>query len=160
MKKLIFTIGFIWLIGMHLNAQVISDSLKIANDNCATRLAKEYMLKMGTIENNKKNNPLRASELLKETEFEKESNGVFLISTLSTHRKKLIVLKKGDKIKLLTFNNVGESLKELISFLDDIKSNDEELLKYIDAVQLYIQYSKNTITVNNKIENSDWLNCK
>jgi hypothetical protein len=142
------------------NAQEVSDSLKITNDNCATRLAKDYMLKMGTVEQNQKQYHLRSSELLKGTDFEKESNGVFLISTFSAHRRKVIVLKKENQIKLLTFSNVGESLIELISFLDDIKSNNDELLKYIDAIQTYLEYSKNTIKANTKISNSEWVNCK
>lgn len=162
MKNLIFTVGFLWMIGINsINAQVASDSLKITNDNCATRLAKEYMLKMGTIElSQNRETFLRSSELLKGTDFEKETNGVFLISTFNAHRRKLIVLKKQNQIKLLTFSNVGESLIELISFLDNIKSSNDELLQYIDAIQTYIQYSNKTVKANSKISNSDWLNCK
>jgi len=55
---------------------------------------------------------------------------------------------------------LGESLTELIKFLDDTKSSNDELLKYVDAIQTYLKYSKNTIKANNKIGNSDWLNCK
>ncbi|TDO78257.1 hypothetical protein EV143_103512 [Flavobacterium chryseum] len=152
---------FLLILGTYyVNAQVVSDSIKITNDNCATRLAKEYMLKMGTIEQDQKQNPLlRSSELLKGTDFEKEANGVFLISTFNTHRRKLIVLKKGNQIKLLTFSNLRESLIELVAFLDDIKSSSDELLNYVDAIQTYLKYSKKTIKANNKIGDSDWLNC-
>lgn len=163
MKNLILTAGLLWMIiGIHsVNAQVVSDSIKITNDNCAARLAKEYMLKMGTIAQDQKQNPLlRSSELLKGTDFEKEANGVFLISTFNTHRRKLIVLKRGSQIKLLTFSNLGESLTELIKFLDETKFSNDELLNYVDAIQTYLKYSKNTIKANNKIGNSDWLNCK
>ncbi|MBZ4036687.1 hypothetical protein K6T82_18095 [Flavobacterium sp. 17A] len=162
MKNLIFTVGFLCLIGIHsANAQVASDSLKITSDNCATKLAKEYMVKMGTIDQvPKKDLLLRSSELLKGTDFEKESNGVFLISTFNAHRRKLIVLKKENQIKLLTFNNVGESLIELISFLDDSKTSNDELLKYLDAIQVYLKYSEKTIKAGNKINNSDWLKCE
>lgn len=161
-KKLGFKIAFLFLVILSsVNAQVAPDSLKITNDNCATRLAKEYMLKMGAIEQNQKQDPLlRSSELLKGTDFEKESNGVFLISTFNSHRRKLIVLKKGSQIKLLTFSNLRESLIELIAFLDDTKSSNDELLSYVDAIQTYLKYYKNTIKANNKIGDSDWLNCK
>ncbi len=81
------------------------------------------------------------------------------ISTFNTHRRKLIVLKKGNQIKLLTFSNLGESLTELITFLDDIKSSDDALLKYVDAIQIYLDYSKKTIKTSTKIDNSPWLDC-
>ncbi|UUC44805.1 hypothetical protein [Flavobacterium cerinum] len=163
MKDLI-KIGLFLLIGTYsLNAQVKTepDSIKFSNNNCATKLAREYMFKMGAIDSNdSKQKPLRSSELLKGTEFEKEINGVFLISPLTTHRKKLIVLKKGNQIKLLTFKNVSNSLIELISFLRDINTSNDELLKYIDSVQIYIESSKSTIKANNKMNNSDWIKCK
>lgn len=161
MKSLSLKIVLLFLVGTNsIHAQQSSDSLKITNENCATRLAMEYMFKMSTIEQNQKQGTLRSSELLKGTDFEKEENGVFLLSTFNIHRRKLIVLKKGNQIKLLTFSNLGKSLTELIAFLDDTKSSNDELLKYVDAIQTYLKYSKNTIKANNKIGNSDWLNCK
>lgn len=164
MGNLAIKIVLLLLIGMQsLNAQVKieSDSIKLSDNNCATRLARDYMLRMGTIESvDSKQKPLRSSELLKGSEFEKEANGVFIISTLSSHRRKLIVLKKENQIKLLTFNDVSKSLIELISFLSDINSNNQELLSYVDLIQEYIKNSKSTIEVNNKIDNSDWIKCE
>lgn len=163
MKNLV-KLGLFLLIGINsLNAQVKvePDSIKIGNNNCATKLARDYMFKMGTIDSKGyKQKPLRSSELLKGSEFEKEANGVFLISPLTTHRRKLIVLKKGNQIKLLTFNNISNSLIELISFLRDIDTSNDELLKYIDSIQIYIESSKNTIKANNKMDNSDWIKCE
>ena len=163
MKNFVKIVLFL-LIGLHsLNAQVKkeSDSIKISNNNCATKLARDYIFKKGTTDSKDyKQKPLRSSELLKGTEFENETNGVFLISPLTKHRKKLIILKKGNQIKLLTFDNVGNSLIELISFLRDIDTNNEELFKYMDLVKVYIENSKNTIKVNNEVGNSDWIKCE
>ncbi len=161
MKNFILKIGVLLFITISSNAQEVSDSIRIADNNCATKLARDYMYRMGIFEKeNSKVNSLKSKELLKESEFESEENGVFLISPLSSHRRKLIVLKKGNQIKVLTFNDVNKSLLELIKFFQDIKTNDEEVFKYINAVQVYLQYSKNTIKTNNKIENSDWINCE
>lgn len=154
---------FLFFIGINsLNAQIVeSDSIRISNNNCATRFVRDYMFKMGIFEkNDTKEKPLNSRELVKGSEFEKEVNGVFLISPLSAHRRKLIVLKKEDKIKILTFNDVSTSMIDLISFLRDIKSSDEDLYNYINAIQTYLRYSKNTIKNSTKIDNSDWLRCK
>ena len=158
--KIIFLI-LLWVQSSNAQIKVEPDSIKLSNNNCATRLTREYILKMSPIEGfDSKEKPLKSSELLKGSEFEKETNGVFIISTLSSHRRKLIILKKGNQIKLLTFNDVGNSMIDLILFLKDIKSSDEKLINYIDSIQLYIQNSKKLINTNNKIGNSNWLNCE
>ena len=163
MKNLAIKILLILLIGIQtLSAQVKveSDSIKIINNNCATKLARDFMLKVGKIEGiDSKQIPLRSIELLKGTEFEKETNGVFIISTLSSNKRKIIVLKRENKIKILTFNDVSRSLIELISFLDDIKSDNQELFSYLHLIEEYIKNSKRAIKATNKIENSDWIKC-
>ena len=160
MKDLIRVVLFL-LIGVNsLNAQEL-DSVKISNNNCATKLAIDYIIRMGTIDGKDyKEKTLRSSELLKGTEFEKETNGVFLISPLNKHRKKLIIIKKRNQIKLLTFNNLSDSLIELISFLHDIDTSNDDLIKYIDLVQNYIENFKKTIDSNNIIDSSDWIKCE
>lgn len=148
------------LIGIQsLNAQVKvePDSIKLSNNNCATRLARDYMSLMGTIESvDSKQEPLRSSEILKGSEFEKETNGVFIISTLNSHKRKLIVLKRESQIKISTFNDVSKSLIELISFLNDLNSSNQELFSYLHVIEDYIKNSKNVI---NKVYNSDWIKC-
>src|SRR5690606_8972915 len=143
-----------------LIAQVQSDSIKITSNNCATIFGQDYMLKINNIDSIKyKNTPLRVRELLKESMFEEEVNGVFLISSINPHKKNLIFLKKNNQIKFLTFNDISKSLIELILFLEEIESNDKDLLEYIDLIQLHIQSSKKAIKTNNIINDSDWIDC-
>ena len=147
--------------GISLNAQVESDVIKIADNNCMTDLGKNYMISMGIYDSSESDKVvLRVRELLKKSKFEEKKNGVFLISNLSAHRKNLIALKKDNEIKLLTFNDISQSMLELISFLNNIETNDEDLMNYIDAIQSYIEYSKTTIKIKNTIGDSDWINCK
>jgi len=165
MKFLVQKIGISVLLLMTIksNAQeIVIDSIRIASHNCATELARDYMYRMYIFENDDdfKIKSLKSEELLKKSEFESEVNGVFLISTFNSRRRKLIVLKKENQIKVLTFNDTSKSLIDIIEFFRDTKTNDEEIFNYMNAIKVYLQYSKNTIKINHKIENSDWVSCK
>jgi hypothetical protein len=147
--------------GKTLNAQVESEVIKITDDNCATNLGKNYMVKMGIIDSSEINKRgLRVREILKRSKFEEEKNGIFLISNLSAHRSNLILLKRSDEVKLLTFCDISHSMLELISFLDNIGTNDKDLVNYIDTIMEYISTSKQTIKIRFDLIDSDWILCK
>lgn len=163
MKNLTLKIVLILIMGIHsLKAQikVESDSIKIINNNCATKLARDFMFTMEKIEGiDSQQMPLRSIELLKGTEFEKEKNGIFIVSTLSSNKRKLILLKRENRIKILTLNDVSKSLIELISFLNSINSSNEELFSYLNLIEEYIKDSKNAIKASTKVKYNDWIKC-
>lgn len=157
MKRLFLIIGIIaFLFTNSTHAQnVESDSIRIVSDNCATKLANQYLRESvkGTL-----NKSFKSYELLKKTDFEREINGIFIVTALTSHSKKAIVLKKENRIKLLTFNNTSNSLIELVSFLRDINTTDDKVIEYVDSILIYLK-SSNGIKFNT-LNNSDWLDCK
>jgi hypothetical protein len=151
-RAILITLLFLFLFPNHLSAQKVeTDSIKISTNNCATKLVKDYFRK--SVEKS-----FRCFELIKSTGFEMEENGVFIISTLSSHSKKLIVLKKENQVKFLGFSSTSNSLIELISFLLDVKANDNEVEQYLSAVLTYLN-SLNSIRFN-EVNDSTWLECK
>ena len=50
MKNFILKIGVLLFITISSNAQEVSDSIRIADNNCATKLARDYMYRMGIFE--------------------------------------------------------------------------------------------------------------
>jgi len=100
------------------------------------------------------------NEVLTTKELESQANGVFIVSNLNAHRKKLILLKKGNEFKLLTFSDVSKSLRELLIYLDDINTGDEDLFKYLEFITAYVESSKSKIKVEKTLLDSDWISCK
>lgn len=149
-------LGIMLIMTQLLNAQIANKY-----NNCAEKFARRYFFKMGITDSiQSQEMPLLFTEVLSGKEIETEFTGVFIVSNLNAHRRKLILLKNGEQLKLLTFGNVYNSLHELISFLNDIKANDKDLFKYIDFIQEYIESSKGKIKVPNKLDDSNWIKCE
>gem|GEM_PF-5184998 len=131
------------------------------NTNCATNLAHDYFIKMGISDStHSQEMPIMFNEVLTTKELESQANGVFIVSNLNAHRKKLILLKKGNEFKLLTFSDVSKSLRELLIYLDDINTGDEDLFKYLEFITAYVESSKSKIKVEKTLLDSDWISCK
>lgn len=127
--------------------------------NCATNLGKEYMIKMGIFEDKmKEDQSINVVEILKGTRFKQEESGVFILSNFNSHSRKIILLKKVDKIKILTFSNISKSLSEFVSFLDESNFKDDDILKYLDLIKSYIISSRKKISTK-KVVNSSWTIC-
>jgi len=154
MRFLKIQVVFIFAFAQLLSAQQIDK-----NKNCAEILAREYFFKMGISDSiRSKNMPVIFTEVLNGKEFETQTNGIFIISNFNAHRKKMILLKKGNSIKVLTFTITSSSLKEMVEFLNELKVGDEELFQYMDFLKEYVDSSKSKI-VTNKIADSDWIEC-
>lgn len=151
---------FTWVI-MLIMTQLLHAQIANEDNNCAEILARSYFFKMGIADSiQSQKMPVLFTEILNSKDVETELTGVFIVSNLNAHRRKLILLKNGEQLKLLTFSNVYKSLQELISFLNDIKANERDLFRYINFIQEYIESSKGKIKVPNKLDDSSWIKCE
>ena len=116
MNNKIFKVLFFCLIFMNVLAQKKD---KIETEKCIRKEIVNFFINVNRFDVQKKNdlNSIHIFEIVEKRVLGYDEIGIYFCSDLSSHRKKYLLLKNNQEIKILNSTNVSTNMEEIASFL-------------------------------------------
>lgn len=139
---------------------VVSQEIDPKTTTCITEKAREFLIEIDQF--NKEKNQIGAIlvEIKDKTSIGYAKNGVYFLTTTTSHTKKYLVLKKDTQFKIITFKNLTKSLLSIVSFLEEINATDKEIVEYMERLSFILNRNRKSIYNPKITEDSEWMICK
>jgi len=106
-----------------------------------------------------KSNSINILEIVNNKPLEFNEVGIYSCSDYGSQHQKYLMLRSGNKTKILSSNNSSQIIKEVSSFLIQMKISDLESIKYIKASIVIIEENSSKI-IDDVEKKEKWTICK
>jgi len=157
MNNKIFKVLFFCLIFMNVLAQKKD---KIETEKCIRKEIVNFFINVNRFDVQKKNdlNSIHIFEIVEKRVLGYDEIGIYFCSDLSSHRKKYLLLKNNQEIKILNSTNVSTNMEEIASFLKKNNVSNSKSILYLKECLEIIDSNIEKI-VDKAIDEQQWVKC-